>query len=288
MRVLVSILIFLGSVDPLFGCASCGSGGGEPLILYPNETIKSYFGLGFHSGFRNVNSSGDVRRSTGPEKKYSATFSVGYRASLNGFFTATVPYLINVKNNDERKRVGDPSLAYRYTLVPMNFTRPTIPQVQVLFGYKKSRGASMAENPTAIDVFGNGSNEKRVGLDLWTGMAPIQTGLNLLRTYYDEFSANGMTHKLGVSDQVTASLGSIFGSYKGSLGLIRKNRRPLTMNSVVISNSDQMQKDAYITIETRRPTDNFRLTYLRQGSWGALKNGVQSTKAVVAYMRTFR
>ena len=169
MRYFFLVLVFVFASHRAVACASCGSGSSDPLVLYPNESVKYYLGLSDQSGYRTIDTSGDLRRSNGPDHKMALTLATGLRLTQRSFTTFTLPYLLNKAGSDSQSHVGDPRVSYRYTLVPLNFSDPLIPQIQFIVGLKKSVTRSMAETEDGkmLDVFGNGSDEAKFGLDIF-------------------------------------------------------------------------------------------------------------------------
>ena len=81
---------FLYSLNS-YACSSCGSSATSPLVLYPGEHLKMYFGLSENYNYKNYG----VRRGSDQKPWYdlnlitkqTATLALGYRTSENSFVT---------------------------------------------------------------------------------------------------------------------------------------------------------------------------------------------------------
>ena len=174
-------LLFSGNAQPTLACASCGSGGDDPLVLYPFEQVKTYIGFTNASNFRNIDQTGAEASAGGPTSKRTMIGAVGYGISPRSFVTATVPYIHNVRKETSHSRLGDISVSGRYALLLQSIDQPLIPQVQLLFGYKSATGRSLHESKdfkTLIDVSGTGFQELRSGVDVWFGMTDLKPGVS--------------------------------------------------------------------------------------------------------------
>jgi hypothetical protein len=181
IRVLI-LLVILGSNSLLtphaWACASCGSGGDDPLILYPSEQWKIYSGVGLTQGFRPVDAQGRYGKETAVEQRQTTTLSVGGRLSLRSFVTVTIPHVINRRGSKNMSGFGDAMITGHYTIVNPDISRLWLPQVQVVGALKQGRATSIYDykDPAKLDVLGNGVPEGRLGLDIWQGMTNWKLG----------------------------------------------------------------------------------------------------------------
>jgi hypothetical protein len=173
-------LLFQGA--PALACASCGSGGGDPLILYPNEDLKFFGSFGLQKVTREVSTAGKRGEVFGPDTKYPLVLSLGARFNRRGFVTLTSGYQINTKEDKQGQGAIDPSFMVRYTVLSQSFDEPWIPQVQGLVGYKRSTGRSIhtSQDKDLIDITSSGFDEGKIGIDLWYGMFDFKGGLAFL------------------------------------------------------------------------------------------------------------
>ena len=124
------------SLPLAYSCASCGSGGEDPLILYPNESDKILVGAARTAGLRNIDKNGSEATAGGPTERHAFTLAYGHSFSMRSFATLTLPMLRNAREGTAKTAMGDPSFATRYTLHMASLTNPWVPQVQILAGFK--------------------------------------------------------------------------------------------------------------------------------------------------------
>lgn len=167
---------------PALACASCGSGGGDPLILYPNEDLKIFSSFGMQKITREVSTESKRGEVFGPDTKYPLVLSLGARLHTRSFVTLTSGYQFNVKKDRSGQGALDPSLLVRYTAVSQSFDEPWIPQIQGLLGYKLSTGRSIhtSRDKDLVDITSTGFDEGKIGIDLWHGMFDVKGGLAFL------------------------------------------------------------------------------------------------------------
>lgn len=121
--VVASGLLWCGSTSA-WACSSCGSGGDDPLILYPNEKLKFYTSATDESGLRNIRGDGVVSPSYGIIRRQKLLFAAGYLATFNSFFTLNIPYTINHSATRQRQGLSDIAVAWRYTFLPSSLATP--------------------------------------------------------------------------------------------------------------------------------------------------------------------
>lgn len=270
-------------------CASCGSGGDDPMILYPNEKQKFYFGLGRTSGFRNVDGDGTVSTAGGPTVKETATFSYGYGFSPRSFATLTIPFARNELEGDSRTSMGDPSVATRYTVVMQSIAEPWLPQVQAVAGYKQSQATSIHDSEelkTQIDVFGTGFSEAKAGVDVWYGQSDLKVGFAHAFVFPQERSFDGLKYQPGLGQRSTASVGYGFAHAKATIGANQEVRRRMRVDGEEQVDSDQLNHSAFLTLEVMpSPLDTIRISGGRQAAFGANKSTARSNALTAAYMK---
>ena len=292
-RALGSILIafqsLIGLAPQVLACASCGSGGEDPLILYPNEGRKAYAAWSRAAGFRNIEPNGAQATAGGPSTKDSLVAAVGQRLSLRSFATLTLPFLRNARGSDSRSSLGDPILAARYTLVMANLADPWVPQVQLVASFKQALARSLREShePTLIDVFGSGFSEARAGVDLWYGEGAVKFGgaqsviVPLARRF------DGERYQPGLGSRGTLTLGySWIDAAKTLVGINRDQRAALSLEGEELTDSEQVSTSVFLTQDYRPDEDQMlRLTWSRQAALGENRNTARSNTITLAYMR---
>lgn len=272
------------------GCASCGSGGDDPMILYPNERNKLYFGLSRSSNFQNVDSDGALSTAGGPEVKEAATLSYGHGFTPRSFATITLPFMRNVLGDSAETSPGDPSLAGRYTLVMQSMAEPLVPQVQVVAGYKYAQATSIHDSKelkTQIDVFGTGFSEAKAGVDVWYGQSDVKLGAAHTIIAPQERSFDGVSYQPGIGHRSTLSVGYSVGILKGTIGANRERRGALRVDGVEQGSSKLVNNSAFVTAELMATSmDIVRMTVARQAAFGKNQNTARSNALSIAYMRS--
>lgn len=293
MKRLAASILLAGigfTASSALGCASCGSGGDDPMILYPNERNKLYFGLSRSSNFQNVDSDGTLSTAGGPEVKEAATLSYGHGFTPRSFATITLPFIRNVLDDSTETSPGDPSVAGRYTVVMQSIAEPLLPQVQVVAGYKHAQATSIhdtQELKTQIDVFGTGFSEAKAGVDVWYGQGDVKLGAAHTIIAPQERSFDDVSYQPGIGHRSTLSVGYSVGVLKGTIGANRERRGPLRVDGVEQDSSKQLNNSAFVTTEwMATPMDVVRMTVARQAAFGQNQSTARSNSLSIAYMRS--
>jgi len=273
-------------------CASCGSGGDDPLILYPNEHHKVFVGVGSMGGFRNIGPSGELLTAGGPTRRYTTTLALGHSFSPRSFATMTIPYIRNVRDGDSRAGMGDPSLSARYTVVMPSIVDPWIPQVQVLGGYRAGAARSLrnTEDPkTLLDVLGSGFAEARSGIDVWYGQWSTLFGLAHIVSYPFSQVYDSVTYQPGLTHRSTVTVGYRWLPHiKTLLGTNREAHDPIQIEGQPSPDSDQINYSTFLTQDYMlNQLTMVRLTASQLGAYGPIKNGVRASTLMFAYMQAF-
>ena len=227
-----------------WACASCSSGTGDPLVLYPNERFKIYVGANYSLDRVMLHPDGTAGGGYGAQSQQALILSAGAAINLRSFLTVTVPYVRNVAADQAAMGLGDPSLGMRYTLMQQHFDNPWIPQLQGVAGLRVGLGRAKVPGVVLrvdeLDRFGQGSNEARLGLDVWWGMAPLKVGAAsfLLYPFAMEQVSQEVT-RAGVTWRALVSLGHDVGAWGRFLvTLIRDDQADLqVLGRGAISNS---------------------------------------------------
>jgi hypothetical protein len=291
IKVCLLLTLVLQSTKSM-ACASCGSGGDDPLILYPWEQWKIYTGLGRTSAFTPIDAAGRPGRELSPDARNTTTVSVGKSLSNRSFVTVTAPYIVNKREAYQRSGWGDPMVTTRYTLVTQDISQEWIPQVQVLAAAKAGSATSVFDyqDPARLDVFGSGVPEWRAGVDIWhamfdwkAGVAQTITGpLSSRKTDFGEVR-NGVTYRS------TATVGYGWGDLaKILVGINREQTTNKSLDGQKQVNSDIVGHSAFLSADAKiEHRSTVRLTLSKTAAFGLNKNTSRSEAVTVALMRAF-
>lgn len=274
-----------------YACASCGSGGDDPLILYPNESDKLLVAAARTAGLRNIDMNGSEATAGGPTERHAFTLAYGRSFSMRSFATLTLPMLRNAREGTAKTAVGDPSFATRYTLHMASLTNPWAPQVQILAGFKPGLARSIQETQDPkglLDVFGTGFSEMRAGLDLWLAQFDQKVGMAQTFSLPLPSKFDGTTYTPGIISRSTLTLGyQWLHDAKTLVGINREQRGELRAAGTAIPNSDQLNY-AIFTTQDWLPDEHsmFRLTLSQQAAFGKNKNTARSSTITVVYQRS--
>lgn len=275
MRILTLLMIWqVALAQELLACASCGSGGDDPLILYPNESIKVYAGATRSFDFENINPDGSKATAGGPELKDALRFAVGKSLGLRSFATLTLSEIINRRDGRIKQGFSDPSLSGRYTIILATMTEPWVPQVQILAGYKSNRARSIrgARDPDLLDVYGSGFSEYRVGIDLWYGLSDVKFGTAYIRSFSEPKAYDDVTYKPGDISRLTVTTGYMWFSFlKTMVGVNRENQAPSYASAEKLPQSEKLTHSYFINQDVQVDYSNMlRFSFAQQA--GLLKN----------------
>ena len=269
-------------------CASCGSGGDDPMILYPNESAKLYLGLAHSSGYRDVGVNGNDTDAAGPDSKATFSLALAKSFSRRAFATMTIPYARNQKESESRQSLADPSFTGRFTAVMPNIATLWIPQVQILFGYKTARAPSIRET-RPINVFGTGFPEWRAGVDVWYGLAALKFGIAWVIAYPESRQFGSRDYQPGIGQRATATIAYSWTSmFKSTFGVNREQRNNFVIDGTTQPGSDQGNNGAFLNHDVMlTPVDAIRFGYSRLAAFGGNRNTARATNVNLAYMRSF-
>jgi hypothetical protein len=270
-------------------CASCGSSGDDPLILFPNEWLKAYVGISQAGNFKNIDPDGSISTAGGPTIKQTLTHAVGYGFSPRAFATITIPVIRNATKDQSLAGMGDPSFSGRYTLALQSIDEPYFPQVQLILGYKHASARSLRESEelmTLTDVFGSGFSEAKAGVDVWFGMTKVKPGISQIYTCSRQRSFDGVDYEPGLISRSTASLAyQWLSGWKLSGGITRDARRPLKVAGVEQNNSKQLNHSVFISSDfALSPQATLRVAASRQAALLNNHSTTRSDSMSLAYM----
>jgi hypothetical protein len=317
-------LPFILSAQNSFACSSCGSSATSPLVLYPGENFKMYFGLSQNFNFIDYKGASKTDKVINGSitTKDVATLAVGYRVTPNSFVSLTGSYIRNEGPNNpanlnegikEVYLMGDPLISGRYTLVNMEISEPSIPQVQIVGTYKPSIAKNMIDDGgSALDTTGNGFHQLSSGLDLWWGMPFIQFGGSQFVTYsfdkhpnykvyspkaQQDITADKRTRGLQFTTVLTAGHAFIEENFQLQAGLVLDHigqEYSSFSDGEEHTSAAQQSNSVFTTINwnvTKLDLIRFSYSYggAFEGSMGPYTNSSQTTSSMllVAYERTF-
>ena len=307
---------FLYSLNS-YACSSCGSSATSPLVLYPGEHLKMYFGLSENYNYKNYG----VRKGSDQKPWYdlnlitkqTATLALGYRTSENSFVTLSGSVVHNegVDMNSvdgypspkEAYLLGDPIISGRYTLINMEISRPFLPQIQMIGSYKHSIAKNMLDGDgDHVDTTGNGYNQLSGGIDFWWGMPFIQFGgsqfvIDSLPRYQNSNGVSKRTRDLQYTTILT--VGHTFSNQNFMLqsGIVLDyigSDHIYYNNNSEVTDPEQQSNSLFVTLNWNvTHLDMIRFSYSYGGAYngdlGIYTNKTQttSTMALVAYERIF-
>lgn len=286
----MGIVLFATKSPTVLACASCGSGGGDPLILYPNEPYKSYFGLTYQNLTDDVDQNRNLHRVIAPDKKIVATLAGGLLLTSNSFVTLTTSYQSNYQGTRSVSGFGDPSLMGRLTVLPQSFERPYVPQVQIMAGYKPSVVPSIHTQTDLLKVMGNGFDEYKAGLDIWYGMELLKAGLaQLFVVPRARHESDGSKNESGITSRTTLTLGREYSSAgKVLVGLNRQVTGEKHYQGDLVPDSKVQDHSLFITADYMlTPLDTLRLTYVRTALLPSDVNTTVTQSLIIAMMSVY-
>ncbi len=290
MTLRLLFLFFVACSHKAFACASCGSSGDDPLVLYPNDSFKLLLQESNGREYSNIDSHGEFRSSSGTQCKWTSTASFGAAMSRKAFATITKSYIENRRGNLSKRGFGDTSLSGRYSLAMLSIENEWSPQIQALFGYKHSTSQSTksSKDPYLLDVFGNGFSEVKTGIDVWWGQWTVKPGMALSLVQPLPRSINGLRYSPNVILRSTASLSYLQPLFiKWVIGTTTESKGKITVND----GSEQptaLTNSFFLTAEVMATeTGLTRFSYSETGTIGRNYNTYSSKNLTLAYIHSF-
>ena len=289
-RMLAFFVLFLSYNEQSYACASCGSGGDDPMILYPWESVKIYAGFTRSSGFTLLDAAGREGMQLAPDTRNTTTIAVGRSISNRFFATVTAPYIVNKRNAFERSGWGDLLVSARYTILSQDISVEWQPQVQLIGGLRSGKATSVYDyrDPAMLDVFGAGVPEARVGLDVWHGMFDWKAGIAQTVTAplaARQSSIGVVRNGLTLRSTVTAGYG--WGELaKLLVGVNREQTTRKTIDGKLWDESDSLSHNIFISADAKvQEHSTLRLTISKAAAIGVSKNTTRSDMVTLSMMR---
>lgn len=271
----------------ILACASCGSGGDSPLILYPNERVKAYVGYNRQTHLETVYPDGSVSQDAGPDRKDVLTASFGASFLTDFFATLTQPEVTNYRAGSHRTGPGDTTLEGRWTAVPASMLSPLKPQIQVIGGYKSGYVPSIHEtkDPHQLDVLGSGFPEAKLGIDFWWGQEAMKWGVAEVLGLARPKTHLGMDMHPGHMSRSTLTAGYGGAMGKVMLGTNFTYRQQRTIEGEKIDDSETVDHGAYVTGDLMiAPTASVRLSFAKSSAYGQNRNSYRARSVTLAVM----
>lgn len=272
-------------------CASCGSGSDDPLVLWPNEQLKTYVGVSSIGRFETVDTEGRPGRESGPKSRDALTMAVGKALRNDLFFTFTVPVHQNRLSGASLRSVGDPMVAARWSWLLPDFTEPLQPQVQLMAYYKfaSARALQETERLDLLDAFGTGVPETKLGVDTFWGQSALKGGFAVAALFPAERSLGRSIVFPGNSLKTTSTLGiSLGGNNKLLAGVVREMREKRRDSGVRVPKSEILAHSVFTTLDwAPKPRHMVRFTVTDKGRLFTNRNMIAATSASVAWLATW-
>ncbi len=287
IRILVLVGLVLGlASERLMACASCGSGSGSPLVLYPNEKVKTYFGLSQQAQIRAVGADSQIFHSTQAEQKSTYTVGFGFRLYPTLALVFNQPYTKNTAAGQSKTGSGDPSFEGRWLIVPGAWDRPLLPQMQVIFGHKFSlaRSINETEDMRQLDVFGNGFDESTLGIDSWWGMMFLKPGFALMLSKPWARDYSGIRIQRGLRTQIVYGLGHTFWEVLHLNSGIRNDFKTKDRSDGdLVADSDSLQYDFFTSLRWSNSIQEIKVTGTLSSFGKQNKNAVRSKNFSIGF-----
>jgi hypothetical protein len=272
-------------------CASCGSGSDDPLILWPNESLKTYIGFATSGSYKTVDPSGKFGSESGPTARDSLTLAVAQALRQDVFFSWTMPFLQNRLSGASLRSVGDPMAAVRWSWLLPEFSEPWRPQIQVMASHKfvLSRSLQESNRPDLLDAFGTGLPETKVGVDAFWGMHQVKGGFAWALLFPEERALGRAVIFPGNGLRSTFTLGHALGEKSKVLaGLVRETRRQRRTDGQLVSNSESVSHSGFITLDVSLfDSSTLRLSFSDRGRLFENKNMIASQAWSAALLTTW-
>lgn len=272
-------------------CASCGSGSDDPLILWPNESLKTYIGVATSGRYKTVDPNGKFGTESGPSARDTLTLAVAKAVRSDLFFSWTMPFMQNRLSGSSLRSAGDPMAAVRWSWLLPEFSEPWRPQVQVMASHKfvQSRSLQESNRPDLLDAFGTGIPETKVGVDAFWGMHQVKGGFALAMLFPEERALGRAVIFPGNGLRTTFTLGHALGEKSKILaGLVRETRQQRRTDGQLIARSESVSHSGFITLDVSLfDSSTLRLSFSDRGRMFENKNMIASQAFSAALLTTW-
>lgn len=289
--VLAFVVVAISLPSHAWACASCGSGSDDPLVLWPNEELKTYVGVSTSSRFETVDPQGKYGQESGPKSRDAFTFAVGKALRHDFFFTLTLPVQQNRLEGSSLRSLGDPMIAARWSWWMPDFSEPLRPQIQMMTSYKLAHSKSLQETtrPDLLDAFGTGIPELKLGIDTFWGMGTVKGGVALAGLFPEERKLGRTTVFPGNGLRATSTVGfSLGGDNKMIGGLVREMRENRRNDGQRVEKSEVLSHSIFVTLDWSPAQHNMlRLSLTDKGRVLENRNMIAASSLSFAWLATW-
>ena len=271
----------LAQATPAWACASCSSGGDEPLVLYPNEAWKLYLGLARQGAYRYLQADGQVGWQDGPQHQDSLTLAVGRGLTRAIFVTVTAPMLRQTGAAGAAWGLGDLSLNARWTLLPQTFVAPWRPQLQLSSGYRLPTASLWSWRQADL---GMAAAEARLGTDLWWGMHAWQAGSAAWLLLPHPYVTGQGRVQPGMGLRLLATVAYRVPLGRLGLGLVHERRGRLRAEGRLVAGSQVQQNALFATLEAQIGGGQAVRLMVSRSAVFLSRNARQSTAITLAWI----
>jgi hypothetical protein len=288
----VLVILWVFQAQSAWACASCGSGGEDPLILYPNEKFKIYQGISSSWNFRNIDADGVESSAGALQRKDVLSLFAGIGFGTRSFVSFGLPILQNSSSESTVTGMGDLGVSGRYSLLMQSLAEPWMPQVQLIIGAKAGNAVSIHDTERSkdlLDVRGSGFDEIRAGVDLWHAMTNWKLGFAQVQVYSFPEKFSGVSYEPGMTSKSVATLGYGFGNAaRIATGVLREHKEQLTVAGVEVSGSSQLSHRYFVNADLMLDAlTSMRIGFSDRASVFASYNSFSARQVNAALMRAF-
>ena len=241
--------LLLGQGRLALACASCSSGGEEPLVLYPNERWKVLLGLARQGRYRHLEHDASRGYQDGPAYQDTATLALGRALGRDAFLTLVAPLLRRAGAGASDWGLGDLSINGRWTFLPQSIAAPWRPQLQLSTGYRLPTARPWG-GPSQGDLGAPGA-EARLGMDVWWGMHAWQLGLAAWALLPHGYERAETQVQPGRALRALLVLAYAQPSGRISMGLVREQRWALAEAGAPVPRSQVLQHSLFAALEAQ-------------------------------------
>lgn len=291
---IAALIVFMMSsltTNTARACASCGSGSDDPLVLWPNEQLKTYVGVSSSGRFETVDTEGRSGKGSGPDSRDTLTLAVGKALRNDLFATLTLPIQQNRLSGESLRSVGDPMVAARWSWLLPDFTEPLQPQVQLMAYYKfaNARALQETERIDLLDTFSTGIPETKLGVDTFWGQSALKGGVAIAALFPSERALGRSIVFPGNGLKTTSTLGvSLGGENKVLAGVVREAREKRRDNGTRVPKSEILAHSVFMTLDwSPKPRHMVRFTVTDKGRLFTNRNIIAATSVTMAWLATW-
>ena len=260
--------IFLSEMA--LACASCGSGGGNPLVLYPNESQKLLFGLSRQSNINEIKSNGD-EYSPNLRHRDQTLIAGGVQFKRRYQVAFSLPYVTNrTADGRQYSGLGYYAFGFKYTALQQTFMEPNRPQIQLLLDHKPIHAKSVFdyERLDGLDITGSGLVTTTLGIDLWWGMRALMFGGLLSSTYNQQREIEERSVTRGTANTIAGTLGYLVNSKNlVTTGVSVTRKMSDQDNDRKVADSESSRGDVFLALRYKPiPLEEWRISYRVNGA----------------------